>query len=128
MLLIYSILFNSSKKKKHILTCPKFTSEFNKISFHSHSLPWDQTTPIGYCGEICFSILNIEVFWAVGAQVLLLFIFLCKNNFAFCAMFESFVNEFHKMKDMRKKHDAIRKLVNFHNNVKRYNDHIEITF
>lgn len=29
------------------------------------SLPWNQTTPLGYFGEICFVILNQVIFWII---------------------------------------------------------------
>lgn len=90
-----------------------------KIFIPLTSLPWDQTTPLGYFGEICIFILNIEVFWAVGGHVLLLFICLCENNFVFSDMFVSFIEGFDQLDGMQKKCDSIRNLVGFHNDVKR---------
>lgn len=87
--------------------------------FDSYSLPWNQTTAFGYFGEMFFVTFNLELFWAVGGQVLLLFIFLCENNFVFAAMFVDFITEFDRMKDMPTKYDLIRKLIGFHNDIKR---------
>lgn len=84
------------------------------------SLPWDQTTPLGYFGEMCFSIMNLEAFWIVGGQILLLFIFVCRNNFIFAEMFVSFLNEFDQLENMQEKHIAIQNLIAFHTDVKRW--------
>lgn len=84
-----------------------------------YSLPWDQTTPLGYFGEIWFTIINEQVFWIASSQVLLLFIFLCANNFAFSEMFAGFVDEFDQAKKKQMKYEAIRKIVDFNNDVKR---------
>lgn len=89
---------------------------FHPIKIH---LPWDQTTPIGYFAELGFSILNMEIYWIVGCQVLLLFVFLCKNNFIFSAMFVSFLDEFDQTREIQKKCDLIRKIIGFHMNIKR---------
>lgn len=90
------------------------------ITFLSYSLPWNQTTPLGYLGEIGFFILSMELLWSVGGQVLLLFISLCKNNFVFSDMYGSFIDEFDQTDEMQDKCDLIRKLVDFHNDVKRW--------
>lgn len=83
------------------------------------SLPWDQTTPIGYFGEICFSLLNVEAFWVVGGQILLLFVFICRNNFVFTEMFQSYLKEFEQSESTQEKHEIIRKIIAFHTDIKR---------
>lgn len=83
------------------------------------SLPWDQTTPLGYFGEISLSILNQQVFWTVSSQVFLLFIYLCANNFVLSEMFVSFIEEFDQLDRMKDKCKFIRRFVDFHDDVKR---------
>lgn len=55
----------------------------------------------------------------VGGQILLLFIFTCRNNFVFKEMFVSFLDEFEQLENTQEKYDAIRKLIAFHTDVKR---------
>lgn len=59
---------------------------------------------------------------AVNSRILILFIFLCENNFAFSGMFVNFLeefDEFDELDDMQKKYDLLRKLIDFQNDVKR---------
>lgn len=84
-----------------------------------YSLPWDQTTPLGYFGEMCVTIVNEQLIWAVGGQTFLLFAALCANIFAFSEMFAEFVDEFDRVKKKQMKYEAIRKIVDFQNDVKR---------
>lgn len=83
-------------------------------------MPWDQTTPLGYFGEIGFFIVNIELFWSISGEMFLFFIFLCENNFTFAEMYASFIDEFDQSEGMQEKCDLIRKSVDFHNDVKKY--------
>lgn len=90
------------------------------LDFVHTRLPWDQTTPIGYFGEICIALLHGQMILAVDNQVLLIFVFLCKNNFAFTEMFANFIDQFGRIHGMQQKCDSIRKLVDFHNDIKRF--------
>lgn len=67
---------------------------------------------------MCVAILNEQVFWGIAYQVLFLFVFVCKNMFAFSAMFVSFIEEFDETEEMQKKYDLMRKMIDFHNDVK----------
>lgn len=120
MRLIYFIRFELGKHLIGRNFINKINSKFLESKlFSCHSLPWNQRTPLGYLGEIIFSIINMEAFLIVSAEVILIFIFMCKNNFIFTAMFVDFIEEFDRAHKRREKNDVIRKLVQFHNNVKR---------
>lgn len=69
---------------------------------------------------MCFAALHDQVILTVDNQVLLIFVFLCKNNFAFAEMFADFVDEIDWTQGMQKSFDSIRNLVDFHNDVKRW--------
>lgn len=90
------------------------------LNFVDASFPWDQTTPIGYFAEVCFAVLNNQVILTVDNQVLLIFVFMCKNYFAFAEMYANFIDEFDWTQGMQKSSDSIRKLVDFHSDIKRW--------
>lgn len=117
---IFFIEFELGEKLDHFHKYFFFTKLTNNLLF-TYSLPWDQSTPLGYFGEVCVATSNELIFWIVAPQILFLFVFLCKNNFIFAEMFVSFLDEFdelHKQK-IQQKCDLLRKLIDFHNGIKR---------
>lgn len=51
-----------------------------------YSLPWNQTTFMGYVGELALSIPAGFGYWFVNGTFLLLFISICTHHQAFCEM------------------------------------------
>lgn len=104
-----------------ILICYIVRGEFDAAHLYRAikvRLPWNQTTPIGYFFEMGFSIINLEAFWVVAGQILLIFIFMCRNNLIFAEMFVDYLNEFDHLENMQEKHKVIHKLIAFHTDIK----------
>lgn len=82
-----------------------------------HSLPWDQTTAIGYIGEVCFQIMMGEGYLFSNGALLLLLISMCWHHQAFYKMFRHFVCEI----DSKEKNAKLKlcELVRFHILVRR---------
>lgn len=59
-----------------------------EISSITSSLPWDQSTVLGYCVDICFILAIGEVYLLVHGALLLLFISTCLYHRAFRAVFQ----------------------------------------
>lgn len=57
------------------------------------SLPWNQTTFVGYFLEICFGNLAILTYMLANGAVLLLFMSMCIHHRAFFKMFKQFIYE-----------------------------------
>lgn len=96
---------------------------FVRIYFQ-FSLPWNQESFIGYIGEILVDILLCCTFISVGGQFFLIFIALCVHFFTFNEMFASFVNELDRSTEDTKKTALIRKLIEFHVDIKGYESKI----
>lgn len=64
-------------------------SQHSLIKVHLvYSLPWNQTTPLGYLAEICFQMLCGEAYLTFNGSVILLFISMCLYHQAFYKMFQ----------------------------------------
>lgn len=84
------------------------------------SLPWNQESIFGYIGEIVADIVIFNFAVAVAAQLFLLFISLCAHFITFNKMFASFVNEMDNSADVKSEVEMIRKLIEFHMDIKGY--------
>lgn len=84
------------------------------------SLPWNQASIFGYMGEIIADIFIFNFVMFVGVQLFLLFISLCVHFIAFNEMFASFVTELDNKTQNQSKVHIIRKLIEFHMDIKGY--------
>lgn len=80
---------------------------------HCVRLPWDQTTPLGYMGEICFVILTGACFMICGSFILL-FISLCLHHRTFYTMIQHFVTEFDDLQEKHSENEILCNLIRFH--------------
>lgn len=97
----------------------KIDSPQNHMSWSNiSSLPWNQTTILGYFGEICFTVIASETYLIVTGVFLILFISICNHHQAFYDIFKQSINECNR-------HDEkfIRGLIQFHISTKRYPSH-----
>lgn len=94
-----------------------FFFQFDEIDCFSScnfSLPWNQSTPMGYVGELCFSIwVGFGYFFANGA-FLLLFISMCLHHQAFYGMFRHLVEKLKRPKKNRCDAQFLCDLVRFY--------------
>lgn len=100
------------------VTSSIFNHFFKKKSEHFPRLPWNQSTPLGYFGETCYSVLTCESYLIVNGAIMLLFVSLAWHHHAFYKMFQISLSDLEHSNggdDTHKMHDLIR----FHNMVKR---------
>lgn len=67
----------------------------------SNSLPWDQSTPIGYFAEICYDIFVSQSYLILNGAFLILFISLCFHFDTFNEMFQHLMQKFNDSKQMK---------------------------
>lgn len=77
------------------------------------SVPWDQTTVLGYFGEVIFLNCTIGPIFTLNATVLILFISMCLYHQAFYKMFNHVLNELNSCKKVRFAEQTICDLINF---------------
>lgn len=82
------------------------------------SLPWSNESIVGYVGEIIADIIIFDLFIFIVGHLFLLFISLCIHLFAFNRMYANFVNELDNANDEKDKVRIIRKVIEFHVDIK----------
>lgn len=82
------------------------------------SLPWNQSSFVGYFGEIIVDIMIFIEVVAIDFQFLLLFTSLCAHFFTFNEMFASFVIGVDSSTEEKRKTECIRKVIQFHLDIK----------
>lgn len=91
------MLFSSNKILVSLTCLLCVTYRTIKITFYFHkkipSLPWNQTTFVGYFCEICFGNAAILTYMIANGAVLLLFMSMCIHHRAFFKMFKQFIYE-----------------------------------
>lgn len=83
------------------------------------SLPWDQTTLVGYVKELGFLIATGFGFFSCYAAFLLLFISICQHHQAFYKMIKHSVNKLKRSDQNRCGPKFLRDLMRFHISIKR---------
>lgn len=73
------------------------------------SLPWNQTTFLGYIGELSLNFPIIAGYWVVNGTFLLLFIAICQHHQAFYKIFKHSVNKLNQI-DNGSNHSSSRSL------------------
>ena len=99
-------------KKQNLLTLITFNN--------SPSLPWDQTTLLGYFGEIIFCILVCEAYLLYNGAVLLTFVSICLHHKAFSGMFQHKLRNLEGPTKNRSEKDFFHNIIDLHNTVKRW--------
>lgn len=82
------------------------------------SLPWNQSTPLGFFFEICYSVYAVEIYLFVTGTYLVLYISFCFHNQAFFKMFQHSLSTFDDTDKVRELKLFLRQLIIFHNSVK----------
>lgn len=84
------------------------------------SLPWDQTTAMGYIGELAFSMPIGLGYFSINGGFLLLFISICQHHQAFYKIFEQSVNKLTRSNDENNRCDArvLCNVIRFHIKIK----------
>lgn len=100
-----------------VLASIYFYFESNASQFYSR-LPWNQTTYLGYSGEISFSTITTVAYFLVVGSVFLLFISMCMYYRSFCEMFEKSISTWDQLGENRFDYDFICDLIRFHISVK----------
>lgn len=82
-------------------------------------MPWNQSTIIGYFGDVCFMLVIAELFMFVHGVVSLLFISICLHHRAFCAVYRQFIGAGAPDNMENDGHKFICRLIRFHVLVKK---------
>lgn len=82
------------------------------------SLPWDQTTLLGYFMETIYSNLILQAYYFYNGAVLIPFISICTHHQAFAKVFRHLLQELERS-DENGRAGHIRKIIHFHNAIKR---------
>lgn len=89
------------------------------MKIFSHSLPWGQSTLVGYFFKICFDICAGEAcLFPIGA-IIILFFSMSLHHRTFCQIFR---NEVKELDSINKTHDVaehLQKLIRFHISAKK---------
>lgn len=86
-------------------------------------LPWNQTTPIGYFGEIWLSTWFAGCYFFMNGVVFLLFISMCLHHQAFYRMLKHSLNAFDYPNEKRNDKRMLCKLIRFYNTVREWVTH-----
>lgn len=77
------------------------------------SLPWNQSTLLGYFGEVFFITATSVPYFTINAAVLILFISISKYHEQFYQMFSTITTGLNYSKGAKHEMETIRDLVNF---------------
>lgn len=83
-----------------------------------HSLPWDQTTPLGYIGKFIYSEVVTQAYLLGNSAFLLLFIFICWNYRGFFEVIRNFVDRLNHPDVNQINQKLLKQLVEFHVSIK----------
>lgn len=93
-----------------------FTKPFNIDQFHLiSSLPWDQSSYVGYFGEIFFTILFAYGYLILHGVSLILFISMCLHHRAFSEIFKRLIDAARQCDE-----NSLHDLIGFHLTAKEY--------
>lgn len=82
--------------------------------YNKFSVPWNQSTPVGYVEEMCFSIPISFGYFFVSGTFSLLFISICVHHQAFYEMFKLSVNKLKRSNVRRCDAKFLRDSIRFH--------------
>lgn len=82
------------------------------------SLPWDQSTPLGYFTEVCFVAHNGLTYFVGSGGLLLFLISICFHHHAFYQIFKQSVDELNYFDGNRNDKELLCDLIRFHTLVK----------
>lgn len=85
---------------------------FVMIEYH-FSLPWNQSTLLGYSYEICYEMTLAMSFFAVNGLFLIFFISMCLCHNSFYKIFRSLLNQLDDSKTTRESEEALCNLIRF---------------
>lgn len=88
------------------------------LSMFDFSLPWDQSTLVGYFAEIFCVWHNGQVYLLAVGAVILFLISICYHHHAFYQIFKHSVDKINNFDENRKHEDVLRNLIRFHMLVK----------
>ncbi|XP_055296841.1 odorant receptor 22a-like [Sitodiplosis mosellana] len=81
-------------------------------------LPWDQSTLLGYFGEIIFIIISLEFYLVYNGVILLSFVSICLHHQAFNKMLRHSLRKLERPAENRNDREFLCKLIDFHNSIK----------
>lgn len=85
-----------------------------------HSLPWDQSTPLGYSLEICFCIYKADSYFLTYGSLLVLFTSICMHHQTFYEIFNHEAQKLHHSGTDRSVAEHLSKMIRFHISVKEW--------
>lgn len=71
----------------------KYGVSSKPLPFFHYSLPWNQSTYLGYFAEMTFDAVNYESYLLVNGVILLFFMFMCYHHQAFYEIFKRSIAE-----------------------------------
>lgn len=83
-------------------------------------MPWNQSTILGYFGEICFILVSCESGLLVNGTIVIIFISLGLHHCAFCKLLKHIIDESNRCHRKQCNKKLLRDLVRFHATVKEY--------
>ena len=95
-------------------------SQFQKNAFDFRSLPWNQTTLLGYFGESTFMMFSGETFVYANGIMMLIFISICIHHLAFYEMLKYSIEKWNRLKKNQNDERFICNQIHFHNTVKEW--------
>lgn len=88
------------------------------MNFTNHSLPYNQTTPLGYFGDVVASIAIGQGYLITSGSIMILFISICLHHRTFFNMFQHFTRKLDQSNRNQSDHECLCHLIRFHLMVK----------
>ncbi|XP_031638771.1 odorant receptor 82a-like [Contarinia nasturtii] len=76
-------------------------------------LPWNQTTPVGYYGELCVAVAFIGTYMIMNGIIVLIFISICLQHQALYQMFQHLVRKLNRPNEKHNNKDVLRQIIEF---------------
>lgn len=102
----------------------KMLKEFSVSTQIPFSLPWNQTTYLGYAGEISIDVMVTVGYLIANGSLLLFFMSMCIYHRAFLKIFEHSVDNLDAIKG-RNKEKCVLDLIRFHISTKKWEPGID---
>lgn len=83
------------------------------------SLPWNQTTAMGFIGEACFSTIVGVIFMLFNGMLLLLYVSMCLQHKAFYERFRHSLEKLDRPDKNRNNQEFLCELIQFLNTVRK---------
>lgn len=91
-------------------------------TFHylNHSLPWNQTSALGYLGEVATSTASGQGYLILNGSTMVLFISICLHHRTFYKMFHHIIQKLGQPDKVQSDHETLCHSIRFHLMVKEW--------